>query len=170
MASPTDPFSAYESPSAPIGDEVHDAASGVVLVPASLGKRFLNVTIDAVPLFVFQVIVYGAATILLYPNLEPGSDEAEAALGLLVIPLTWAPYFAYYIIMEATMGRTIGKMVTGTRVVRQDARSAPTVGQVIGRTAARLVPFEALSFLFGDATGWHDDWSRTMVIDERRKF
>jgi uncharacterized RDD family membrane protein YckC len=170
MATPTDPFSAYESPSAPVGADVPEPASGFALVPASLGKRFLNVTIDTVPLFVLQMVTYGVAATLMFPNLDPSSDEAEAALGLLMIPLTWVPYFAYYIIMEATIGRTIGKMVTGTRVVRGDGRSAPTLWQIVGRTSARLVPFEALTFLFGEPSGWHDDWSQTMVIDERRKF
>ncbi|CAN0592803.1 unnamed protein product, partial [Laminaria digitata] len=36
--------------------------------------------------------------------------------------------------------------------------------RLLGRTAARFVPFEAFSFLGGDATGWHDRWSNTRVV------
>jgi uncharacterized RDD family membrane protein YckC len=71
--------------------------------------------------------------------------------------------------MEVAFGATVGKLITGTRVVSADGGSA-RAGQVIGRTFARIIPFEPLSFLVGDTTtGWHDSLSGTKVVDTRSR-
>ena len=54
----------------------------------------------------------------------------------------------YYVILEASFGWTIGKLVTGTRVVRFDG-DKPHFPQILGRTFARFIPFEPFSVLFG---------------------
>jgi hypothetical protein len=41
----------------------------------------------------------------------------------------------------------------------------PTFSQIVGRSFARIVPFEVFSCL--GATGWHDDWSKTYVIRKK---
>ena len=60
-------------------------------------------------------------------------------------------------------GQSIGKMITGTIVVTEDGQK-PSFGQILGRSFARIVPFEPFSFLGNDASGWHDKWSETKVI------
>ena len=75
---------------------------------------------------------------------------------------------AYYVIMEATTGKTIGKMVTKTRVVNASGGKA-SFGQVFGRTLCRFIPFEFISFFFGDSkrpTGWHDSIPGTQVVED----
>lgn len=70
---------------------------------------------------------------------------------------------------EAFFDRTPGKFVCGTRVVSERG-TAPTLGQVVGRTFARWIPFEPFSVLFsedGDARGWHDSIAKTKVIRAR---
>ena len=74
----------------------------------------------------------------------------------------------FYIPLEGFFGLTIGKLVTGTRVV--DARGGrPTLGQAFLRTLGRLIPFEPLSVLFADedGRGWHDALPDTFVVRKR---
>lgn len=75
----------------------------------------------------------------------------------------------YYFICEKTMQRTIGKFATNSIVINEYAE-APSNKALLGRSFARLVPFEALSCL--SDRGWHDTWSKTYVVseDERDKL
>jgi len=72
----------------------------------------------------------------------------------------------YYTILEATTGKTIGKMITGTKVTNDDF-SKPSLGSAFKRSLCRLIPFEPLSF-FGSSSpsGWHDTITDTWVVDE----
>ncbi len=70
--------------------------------------------------------------------------------------------FVYYFFFEALFGRTVGKMVTGTKVVMEDG-SVPSFTAILKRTLWRCVPFEQFSFL-GSPQGWHDTKSDTMVV------
>jgi uncharacterized RDD family membrane protein YckC len=87
--------------------------------------------------------------------------EMEAVSGVAVL----VGLLGYHFIFEATLGRTPGKFLTGTRVVSSNGARA-SIGQILGRTLARFVPFEPLSFLFGGnpPSGWHDKWSNTRVV------
>ena len=67
------------------------------------------------------------------------------------------------IIVEGATGRTLGKLVTGTRVVNA-AGGTPSFKQILGRSLARFIPFEAFSFLGDDGRGWHDSIPDTYVI------
>ena len=81
-------------------------------------------------------------------------------LGIAILAL-------YFIVMEGIFGVTIGKLLTGTRVVNAKG-GKPSFGQIVGRSFARMIPFEPFSFLFGDnTTGWHDSLSGTRVIRNR---
>ena len=73
----------------------------------------------------------------------------------------------YYVVGEALFGRTLGKLVTGTRVVAESG-GPPKLWQVVLRTLYRFVPFDALSFLSRRRPGWHDRWSKTRVVRARR--
>ena len=72
---------------------------------------------------------------------------------------------AYYISFEGFLGRTPGKWITGTRVVSADGR-APTLKQIIARTASRFVPFEMFS-IFSSQGLWHDRWAGVTVVRVR---
>ena len=45
----------------------------------------------------------------------------------------------YYVLMEGLLGRTVGKMITGIRVVDEATGNRPGVGAVIVRTLLRLI-------------------------------
>jgi hypothetical protein len=93
---------------------------------------------------------------------ERGGPLESFALGFDLFT-QFAAYAIVYVLPEAACGRTLGKLCTGTKVV--DLRGGkPSFGQVLARTAIRLVPFDAFSFLWGEPVGWHDSWSKTRVV------
>jgi uncharacterized RDD family membrane protein YckC len=123
------------------------------LVQANTGKRFANLLIDMVA---FYVIFFFLAYIL------------PAFGALFFIPLVPAIIFGLYMsFLELVLkGKTLGKLVTGTRAVQEDG-SPITSGMAFQRGFSRLVPFEAFSALGSPAYPWHDRWSHTYVIDEK---
>jgi uncharacterized RDD family membrane protein YckC len=76
-------------------------------------------------------------------------------------------YTTYYLAMESIWGRTLGKFVTGTRVISMNGRH-PSFLQVLGRTLVRLIPGEPLSILcLKPGHGWHDYIPKTRVVTRR---
>ena len=77
-----------------------------------------------------------------------------------------ATLFFYYLICEGVWFKTIGKMITGTRVIHLSGGN-PVFYQIIIRTLVRFIPLEFITYLI-DAerpNGWHDRWSHTKVIN-----
>jgi uncharacterized RDD family membrane protein YckC len=144
----------YAAPKADITDLA--AEPEVLLTGASAGARFLNVLVDSIVLqIVIRTLRYALAS----------SDLTLTALEGLAFSL--AVRVAYYVALEAGAGVTLGKLLTGTRVVRADGRGKPSFGQIVGRTFSRFVPFDAFSFLGSSTGGWHDRWSGTLVVRVR---
>lgn len=147
----------YEPPKADLTQKTgsFDDEYGIVRV-ASTGRRFLNLLIDYI---CYLVLSYGVGYFLSVTGLYGAVQNVpDIILGSLVMML-------YYFPQEATSGRTLGKLVTGTRAVAADG-SPLTVGQALGRTLCRFIPFDAISFLFGSGfpEGWHDRIPGTKVI------
>ena len=81
---------------------------------------------------------------------------------LIVISIYINPF--YFLFFEGIWGRSIGKWITKTKVVRKDG-GKPRFMQVLGRSFARFIPFEAFSFLVSNnPVGWHDSLSNTLVV------
>ena len=88
-------------------------------------------------------------------------DIPDLLIGLFISLL-------YYVPQELIFGRTLGKLVTGTKVVGLED-NPPTAGEVLLRTLIRIISIEWISFVF-DKTGmggWHDKWSKTKVVQIR---
>lgn len=161
---PPDGGNPYESPLIAVADAPVEAAA---FTPATKLRRFVHWMIDR--LIVVGIIFLGmvAAGIV-------GGDEVldwveqlpwwqDQLIGFAVI-------IVYYTLMEGATGTTIGKLLTGTRVVDEAGRPI-TFGQALLRSLSRIVPFEAFSILFADdddPRGWHDRWPRTRVVLKRR--
>jgi uncharacterized RDD family membrane protein YckC len=143
-----------------------DVETRLALVPASRWRRFANLLLDYVGLL-FVGMVIGLVIGLV------GGPEAAQALGkpnpLRDMAFGIAGCFLYYTPLEAAFGCTLGKLITGTRVV--DERGGPiTWKQALSRSLCRFIPFEAFSVLFsGDdqLQGWHDRIPRTFVVQRR---
>lgn len=135
----------------------------VVLVPADKGKRLVNYLIDY--LVIFGVMMFIGIVVFAYDDrmidIEAGSeiDLLSRIIGMIV-------YAIYYIVIEGSLkGKSIGKYLTKTRAVKIDGTPMET-NDIVARSFSRIVPFEPFSFLGSRPGGWHDRWSKTMVIDE----
>ena len=123
---------------------------------ASQGKRFANYLVDWLLLQLASVVVGVGLAIAGLAEMADGIGGY--AIGLLL----WT---VYYFTLEMAGGRTIGKLITGTKVVNEFGEQ-PTAGQILGRTLSRFIPFEAFSFFGGKGrpVGWHDSLSGTRVV------
>lgn len=138
---------------------------------ASQTKRFLNFIIDQVILRICTGAVgfalgfaYGSSIVAQGRQVTASDETFIYFVGLFV---GLAMVVLYFVLLEGAFKITIGKLITGTKVVSEDGSDA-TMGQIIGRSFCRLIPFEPFSFLFGDnTTGWHDSLSKTRVINTR---
>ena len=156
----------YASPSADPTFAVEAIATDASAPNASGIRRFLNLIIDNV---VLTVLSYGAGVVLgIVYVIAKGSgqftEQDQATLQAMGFLLGLIVGFSYFFLLEALCQKTVGKLLTGTKVISMDG-GRPSIGQFLGRTAARYIPFEAFSFLTSqEPRGWHDTLSGTRVI------
>lgn len=125
-------------------------------------KRFGDYFID---MLISYVLVFMGGVIVALCGVTEITDAGSYLIAFVVM-------FLYYFIMEATCGKTVGKMILGLKVVDRDGNQ-PSAGRIALRTLCRFVPFDNFSFLFGngwDKDGglggnWHDQWSHTYVVN-----
>jgi uncharacterized RDD family membrane protein YckC len=140
----------------------------VDLVQASGGKRFANYLID-VAVYYLLVIIAGIIIALAYPE---NIDRLEyQSSGFNMIGDRLLSLFLYGLYMSLTeaifKGKTLGKLITGTRAVNEDGSNISFKTAFL-RGLSRAVPFEAFSALGSPSYPWHDKWTNTYVIDEKR--
>ena len=124
---------------------------------ASKSKRFTNFVIDVILLFPFAMFI-GVIIGIFDPYFFDYMSETEMNLmGYLI-------FVIYYSFFEITFGKTIGKMISGTKIIDVNGLN-PTIGAIIGRSFCRIIPFEAFSFLGSSGIGWHDSISGTLVVE-----
>ena len=81
--------------------------------------------------------------------------------GILLAPFIPATtYLLYCFLSEHFFRQTFGKFLTNSCVV--STRGNLSASKIAGRTFARLIPFDAISYLFG--ANWHDKVSATTVV------
>jgi uncharacterized RDD family membrane protein YckC len=124
---------------------------------ATKGTRFLNFIIDYVVRLLLAMALGAGLALAGLPVTNGGLNYLFAFLTVLL----------YYMAFEGIFGFTVGKLITGTRVVDSEG-GPPSFGQIVGRSFARLVPFEQFSFFDNPPVGWHDRWSGTRVVNIRR--
>ena len=143
-------------------------------VYASTGQRFLNFLIDNIlmrfGLSILTGIGVGIILAFLFPEYmirisENPDTTTNLDLFLLAYAIGIVNYLLYYTICEkAFKGYTLGKLITGTRAIREDGGEL-TFKDAFLRSLSRLVPFEVFSGFGGHP--WHDTWTKTMVIRSR---
>ena len=129
--------------------------------PADKGLRFANLIIDTIAFYAL-IFVFGILLALIAPGVF--SDEGEVTSSLFLNLFVLVIYILYFMLLEGLFkGKTLGKLVTGTRAVREDG-SFITMGDACKRALSRLVPFEPFSAL--SDRPWHDKWTDTVVVKE----
>lgn len=140
---------------------------------ATQGQRFLNYLIDNILMRYGLSYLTGIAIGTLLAVAAPetldnlADSESNWTIGMLLVGLLVGilNYIVYYTICEKLFrGYTLGKLITGTRAIRQDGNEL-TFKDALLRSLSRLVPFEVFSG-FNTLT-WHDSWTDTMVIKAR---
>ena len=131
---------------------------------ADKGKRFTNYFVDQ--FFVIGLgLIFGAILGLAIAFFAPKQLSVFAednrildyGLGIFITIL-------YYSFFEGFTGRSLGKFITKTKVVTEEGEK-PDFGTILIRSLCRNIPFNALSFLNSDAIGWHDQFSKTRVVE-----
>lgn len=128
---------------------------------AGRGRRLANSTIDMVAYMVMSMGFLFVVSLLLALAGHPLQEEQYK--GPVRYLYAYGYLLAYYFVGEHYFGRTVGKWITGTRLVQADG-SRPTARQILGRTLLRFVPFEAFTFFAANPVGMHDGMSGTRVI------
>lgn len=123
------------------------------------GIRFVNFLID---FFVWLILAFIMS--FLIGLFIPVTAESQGILTLFVYVLFFGTFIAYYAILEIKFQKTIGKLVTKTKVVKMNGEK-PENGDIITRTFCRLIPFDRISFLFVK-NGIHDFLSKTKVVKD----
>ncbi|MFM2224559.1 MAG: hypothetical protein RJA07_761 [Bacteroidota bacterium] len=123
-------------------------------INASATKRFLNYIIDLVVFYALMFLI-GVVGALVDPVFVIKYAYVIAIVLLLL----------YYIVLEGTTSKTIGKMVTGTKVIDEEGNNISFKTALL-RTLCRLIPLEAFSFFGEGARGWHDSITDTRVVNK----
>ena len=130
-----------------------------IMAVASKNQRLGNYFLDLLFLYAFSFLM---GIILYFIVLGDIVDNMNETLFGLII------FLFYYVPQETFFGWTIGKLITGTRVISEEGTPI-SFGQAIGRSFSRFIPFEAFSFLGNEKhpVGWHDKFPKTRVISIR---
>ncbi|WP_299626542.1 RDD family protein [uncultured Tenacibaculum sp.] len=125
--------------------------------------RFANFILDFIFGYIFILIcsiILGVTVALISPDsltfFEQDRPILDLFLGLIFRTI-------YYIIFEATTGRSLAKFITKTKVVDKNGEK-PNVYTIFLRTICRFIPFEPFSFFGNEDSGWHDTISETRVV------
>jgi len=137
---------------------------------ATSGQRFLNWLVDN--LLMRFGLSYVTGTLVgiiigkLFPDYALRIADTQDTWDLLLLgyAIGFFNYLLYYTICEkAFKGYTLGKLISGTRAIRDDGKEL-TFKDALLRSLSRLVPFEVFS---GFGKPWHDSWTNTQVIQVR---
>jgi len=122
----------------------------MVFAEADGMKRFLNLVID-IGIVISLIILFN--TFYLFLKVIHFHD----AFKLFDLALI----FTYFYGLESSLGQTVGKMLTKTKVISEDG-GKPTAQQMLVRTFSRFIPLEPVLYIGGK---WlHDSLSRTKVV------
>ena len=136
------------------------------LAQASGSKRFINYIVDRIVFYgFFYVLVYFLAgfNIRILPDTDPEST-GFMMMSLLVYVSLYALFMG---LLEFFMkGKTIGKLLTGTRAVKADGAPLEMKDALL-RGLCRIIPLNIFSALGNPCYPWHDRLSKTYVIDEK---
>ncbi|MCK5098162.1 MAG: RDD family protein [Desulfobacteraceae bacterium] len=150
-----------------MNEQIHNGVNQPVVVDdtqtemllASKGQRLGNYLIDGLCiLLLFALLLFNSTLIGLENIIERIGSGLFGHIFILI----------YFFFQEAFSGRTIGKLITGTKAVNEDG-SKLTFVKALGRTLCRFIPFEFVSFIDTPyrPKGWHDRIPKTKVISIR---
>lgn len=135
---------------------------------ADRGKRLVNFIIDFIACFIITIATGSLGNWLYdtygFNGLAIGNlasiEEHPFRFNLLQFFIS----IIYYGLFESLTMRSPGKFLTGTKVVMRNG-AKPDETAIFIRTLIRRIPFEFVTFFGPYAIGWHDMFSKTLVVD-----
>ena len=98
------------------------------------GRRVLATIVD---LIIFSIFYWLLSLVFGSTSVEGGS--ISFSLGTLGSLIYLVGIFCYYLFMEGYLGQTVGKMLLGIKVVREDGGGLPGLGPAAWRTILRVI-------------------------------
>jgi len=137
---------------------------------AGLGQRCLNCLIDMIVLGFLLITIDIAVIVFLY--FAVGTEQLQSngeLLNNLFGVLDAIIFVGFFTCIEGlSKGRTLGKVITGTKAVRPNLQPI-TWKDAFMRSLCRIIPFEPFSGLLISPAFWHDSLTKTIVIKIRRR-
>ncbi len=119
-----------------------------VMAYQGIGIRFAAQLIDGVLLFFVYFIIALPLTFIFGVASYTGGYDSSGPLSLLLQLILAVIGFVYFVIMEGTAGKTVGKMVCGIRVVKEDGSPCDMHASFI-RNILRIVDSLPFAYLVG---------------------
>lgn len=130
---------------------------------ARFGHYLLDIVFYYTIVFIVTILLIFALAALGYD--VSGFSEGNNGNELLMRLFNWLIlYPGYYLLFEATIQSTPGKLIM-KRVVVNEYGEKPDLNTILKRSYIRVIPFEIFSCLSN--TGWHDRWTETFVIRKK---
>ena len=136
---------------------MREASEAFDIGKARAWARALHYIIDT-------IVVIALLSLLLIFSYEYLPIENQIVRVILDLGLIHLSFVGYYIFMEHTYQKTLGKFLTKTKVVTIDGQRTE-LSDIVRRTYCRLIPFDNFSFLIMK-DGFHDSMSKTMVVKD----
>jgi uncharacterized RDD family membrane protein YckC len=98
------------------------------------GRRVLATIVDAIVLgvaFALLAIPFGSSSV--------EGAAVSASLGGLGTLVYLVVVVGYYVLMEGYLGQTVGKMLLGIKVVKEETGEVPGIGAAAIRTVLRVI-------------------------------
>jgi uncharacterized RDD family membrane protein YckC len=86
---------------------------------------------------------------MLFGETSTAGGTASASLGTLGTLILLIISFGYYALLEGYLGQTLGKMLLGIKVVREDNGEVPGFGAAAIRTVMRVIDVLPFAYLVG---------------------
>ena len=118
-------------------------------------RRIIGVGIDS---FIILAII----------TLEISATDLPRGDSLITGVFFMIAQIPYYFFTESLFNRTLGKKLCGMVIIDSKSYDYPSTWQILGRTLARLIPFDGLSFFWGEV--WHDSLSSTKIVSTSEKL
>lgn len=130
--------------------------------PSKWYKRLINVIVDFFSIE-FITMIFLSVLKLFGINVEQKIEIAQNTYFYTFSFLTFIfIYFAYYYFFELITGKTLGKLITGSKVVVIGDKKRIAI---LYRTLSRLLIFEIFWFFSSRPKGLHDIFSGTIVTN-----
>jgi uncharacterized RDD family membrane protein YckC len=108
------------------------------------GRRILAIIVDGILLGVLFWVMS-----MLFGKSYAEGGAMGASLGTLGSLAYLIIAFAYFTLLEGYLGQTVGKMLLGINVVREDNGEVPGLGAAAVRTVLRIIDVLPFAYLVG---------------------